>query len=208
MDSSRKQQGDARREDRCNAMLDAAEVLFLERGFERASLSAIVARSGGSLATLYDQFGSKQNLLHAVVARMRDDAFKDFESLKQEKLSPREVLLQLACRFHAFAMEPRKVAMMRVVIAQGLNDPEFGRAFHRDMHVRLIKRLAATFREWSEQGKAVIGEPDLAAELYVASVMCDARMKAMMGMAPEATDERILKARLQPFLDHFQIKDG
>jgi AcrR family transcriptional regulator len=206
--SSPKQQVDLRREDRCNAMMDAAEMLFLERGFERTSLSAIVARSGGSLATLYDQFGSKQNLLHAVVARMRDDAFKDLQYLKQETLSPRAALLQLACRFHAFAMDPRKVAMMRVVIAQGLNDPEFGRAIYRDMHLRLIKRLAATFQEWSEQGKAVVGEPDIAAELYVASIMCDARMRAMMGMAPEPTDERILSARLQPFLEHFQIKDG
>jgi hypothetical protein len=76
------------------------------------------------------------------------------------------------------------------------------------MHLRLIKRLAATFQEWSEQGKAVVGEPDIAAELYVASIMCDARMRAMMGMAPEPTDERILSARLQPFLEHFQIKDG
>ncbi len=196
-----------RREERCNAMMDAAEALFLERGFERTPLSAIVARSGGSLATLYDEFGSKENLLHAVAARMREEELKDLHRLKHENLSPREVLLHLARRFHAFAMKPRTISVMRVVIAQSLNDPEFGRAFHHDMHVKLVKGLAGAFREWTEQGKAAVSEPDRAAELYLASIMCSAPMRAMMGMAPEATDGQILEARLQPFLDHFQIGD-
>ncbi len=204
-DSARRKPVDARREDRCNAMMDAAEALFLERGFERTPLSAIVARSGGSLATLYDAFGNKQNLLRAVVTRMREEALKDLHDLRHRSLPPRDTLLYVARRFHAFAIEPRTVAVMRVVIAQSLNDPEFGRAFHRDMHLDLIERFAATFREWTEEGRAAIGDPEMAAELYLASVMCDAPLRAMMGMTPEATDERVLSARLQPFLDHFRI---
>lgn len=206
--SAATKQGDCRREERCNAMLDAAEALFLERGFERTPLSAIVARSGGSLATLYDAFGNKQNLLHAVVARMRDEAFSDLRGLKQEGHSPRELLVQLALRFHAFAVAPRTVAVMRVVIAQSLSDAEFGRAFHRDVHLRLVEGLAATFRDWTREGKAAIADPEPAAELYLASAMCDAPIRAMMGMPPEPTDEQVLRARLKPFLDHFRIGNG
>ena len=198
---------DLRREGRCKAMMDAAEALFLERGFERTTLSAIVARSGGSLATLYDEFGNKQNLLHAVAQRMRNEAFSNFQGLDDEAMSPRKTLLQLAIQFHAFAMAPRSVSFMRVVVGHSLNDPEFGQAFHRDVRVSLVERLATSFRAWTEQGKAAIPDPTLAAELYLASVMCDAPLKAMMGAAPEAAGEETLAARLQPFLDHYRISD-
>src|SRR3546814_4201594 len=57
------------RERRQSAILDAAESLFLEQGYERTSLAEIVKRSGGSLATLYELFGNKQGLLRAIADR-------------------------------------------------------------------------------------------------------------------------------------------
>src|SRR5262245_3793367 len=53
--------GEARRQ----AMLQAAGELFLEHGFEGTSVSDVVKRSGGSLATLYAWFGSKEGLFEA-----------------------------------------------------------------------------------------------------------------------------------------------
>ena len=49
---------EARRE----ALLAAAAIEFNERGYERASMSAIVARAGGSKQTLYSYFSSKEDL--------------------------------------------------------------------------------------------------------------------------------------------------
>src|SRR3546814_2798082 len=51
-----------RQQDRRKAILDAAESLFLDQGFDRVSLAAVVGQSGGSLATLYELFGNKQGL--------------------------------------------------------------------------------------------------------------------------------------------------
>lgn len=61
--------GPSPRERRQSAILDAAESLFLEQGYDRTSLAEIVKRSGGSLATLYELFGNKQGLLHAIATR-------------------------------------------------------------------------------------------------------------------------------------------
>lgn len=49
---------EARRE----SLLAAAAIEFNERGYERASMSAIVARAGGSKQTLYSYFSSKEEL--------------------------------------------------------------------------------------------------------------------------------------------------
>jgi AcrR family transcriptional regulator len=196
---------DARRRQRREKMLDAAEALFLELGFGRATLSAVVSRSGGSLATLYDEFGNKQSLLHAVVARMRDEGLKDLNEAEGNGASPRQVLGDLAVRFHTFAMAPRTLAFMRIVIAYSLENPEFGREFDRDMRVHILERVAAKLDAWSDAGQARVDDSTAAAELYFASIMCNAPIKAMMGVAPEATDRAVLDQRLEPFLQHFRI---
>jgi TetR/AcrR family transcriptional repressor of mexJK operon len=195
------------REDRCQAMLDAAEELFLEQGFERTTLSAVVARSGGSLATLYAEFGNKQQLLRAVVARGREEELGDLLDLCKGDQSPREQLRIIAQRLHAFLMTPKTLALARMVIAHSLAHPGFGLAFHNDIRVRMIDRLAEIFTRWTEDGRARIPDPVPAAELYFSSVLCDAPVKAMMGVPPEPTDPAVLDRRLQPFFEHFRIQD-
>lgn len=49
------------------AILAAARELFLTDGFDRSSVDAVAARAGVSKRTVYDYFGDKQTLLHAVV---------------------------------------------------------------------------------------------------------------------------------------------
>ena len=46
--------------------LQAAREVFLEQGYEAASVNDVVRRAGGSLATLYAQFGNKEGLFQAV----------------------------------------------------------------------------------------------------------------------------------------------
>ena len=51
-----------RTESKREAILEAASHVFLESGFEGASMAEIAARVGGSKATLYGYFGSKEDL--------------------------------------------------------------------------------------------------------------------------------------------------
>ena len=56
-----------RTEARRDAIVDAAAELFQECGYERASMNELARRLGGSKATLYNYFPSKESLLVAVV---------------------------------------------------------------------------------------------------------------------------------------------
>lgn len=49
------------------AILDVAAEVFREAGFERASMSEICTRVGGSKATLYNYFPSKEELFFEVM---------------------------------------------------------------------------------------------------------------------------------------------
>ncbi|MEU5694395.1 TetR family transcriptional regulator [Actinosynnema sp. NPDC020468] len=50
-------------------ILDAAAVLFAERGFDRTTVRDIAARAGANQALLFRYFGSKEALFEEVVAR-------------------------------------------------------------------------------------------------------------------------------------------
>ena len=54
-------------------ILDAAEELFLERGYEKTTLSAIGERCGISYGSIPWHFGNKAGLLYAVVTRIANE---------------------------------------------------------------------------------------------------------------------------------------
>jgi AcrR family transcriptional regulator len=53
--------------------LDAARVVFAQRGFSEASVSEVVERAGSSVGSLYHHFGGKAELFTAVWERYRDE---------------------------------------------------------------------------------------------------------------------------------------
>lgn len=57
-------------EDRKNEILDVAEELFAEKGFDNASTNDIIGRIGIARGTLYHHFSSKEDILDALVERM------------------------------------------------------------------------------------------------------------------------------------------
>lgn len=206
-DSSRT--SDTRREERRRSILDAAEDLFLEQGYDRVTLGAIVRRSGGSLATVYELFGNKQGLLRAVVGRRKDEGMGGLLDIPKDE-SPTETLRRYAHQCYAFVTAPRSVALLRIVIGETLAHPEFGREFHQDMNSGAAGLLAERFHEWTAQGRAAIDDPEAAVELFFAMVMCDAPLKAMLGAEPQGAtcgDATCgeMEWRLEPFLQHFRI---
>ncbi|MBI3210287.1 MAG: TetR/AcrR family transcriptional regulator [Candidatus Solibacter usitatus] len=82
-------------------ILDAAELLFANDGFEATSLRAITAEAGVNLASVNYHFQSKDALLHAVVARRagpinqrRIEALQQLEEKLRNEPIPIDELLE------------------------------------------------------------------------------------------------------------------
>ncbi|MEV0071979.1 MULTISPECIES: TetR/AcrR family transcriptional regulator [unclassified Amycolatopsis] len=65
------------------ALLDAAEQLFAERGFDRTTVRDIAGRAGANQALLFRYFGSKEALFESVMAR---GGFAQLEATQPEHL--------------------------------------------------------------------------------------------------------------------------
>ncbi|CAN7329458.1 TetR/AcrR family transcriptional regulator [Knoellia sp. LjRoot47] len=62
-----------KRDERERQLLDVAENVFAGHGYQETTMELIAAEAGITKPVIYDHFGSKENLLVAVVARARED---------------------------------------------------------------------------------------------------------------------------------------
>lgn len=86
-------------------ILDAAEVLFAERGFSETSLRQITSRAGVNLAAVNYHFGSKNALIQAVFARFIEPFTRNLrESLEATIANHETVSLDKLLRLLATAL--------------------------------------------------------------------------------------------------------
>lgn len=198
--------GDKRREERRVAIIDAAEALFLEKGYDNTTLAAVVQRSGGSLATLYEHYGNKQGLLRAVVTRVKSN--KQFPipgTTTQDKSCSAQLRVYARDLFH-YLTTTRIIALNRIVITEAMRDPSFARDIYHDFHLAAVDELAQTFRKWTDNGCAQIDDPHAAADLFFAMTVDDNQMRIMCMTDEVFLSDDELDWRLAPFLTHFKVK--
>lgn len=194
------------RERRHEAILDAAEALFMEQGYDRTSLAEVVRRSGGSLATLYELFGNKQGLLHAIAIRWRDETMQGrVNHAATPSISPVETLMGFVRRELDLWQSPRTVALLRMLVSEGLRDRDFALQTYRDLHLPFIAEVSALFSEWAAAGQAAIDDPDAAAYLFLSTISGDMMLNRLFGVEDGMLDEAQIRWRLRPFFSHFGI---
>lgn len=191
--------GQARR----RAMLDAATELFLEKGFERTSLSDVVDRSKGSRSTLYEHFGSKEGLLRAMVeeatARVWHAAnWDDIPSAVSE-----DGLVEMGCRLVRAVTAPEAVAVFRIVVAEGHRVPEVATLFF-DLGPRILKgQMAERLRLAQAEGILSGDAPETMAQVFFGTVIGDFHLRAALGVATDWDDaavERHVRTAVRIFL--------
>lgn len=100
------------------AIVDAAAALFVELGYERTSMSAISERVGGSKATLYGYFESKEELLRAVLEQdVTEEADRLFAVFPTDA-NLRDGLIRLGVDYLTQRLSDRPMTNLRIVANQ------------------------------------------------------------------------------------------
>ncbi len=195
------------RERRHEAILDAAETLFIEQGYDRTSLAEIVRLSAVSLATLYELFGNKQGLLHAIAVRWCTETMTERAGhCTGARRSNVDTLMDYVRSECETWQSPHAIALMRMLVSECLRDRDFAVQTYRDLHLPFIAELTDLFASWAGTGEAAIDDPEAAAQLFLSIVSGDTMLSRLFGVEDDIPDERQLRWRLQPFFSHFQIR--
>jgi AcrR family transcriptional regulator len=124
-------------------ILWAAKDVFLETGFERASMDAVAARAETSKRSLYAHFESKEKLFLAVVEFVRGLVLARLKTPADYATEPAEALTLFCARYLEILLYEASVQMCRVSLAETARFPEGARQHFDVMFTEAQTRLAA-----------------------------------------------------------------
>jgi AcrR family transcriptional regulator len=176
---------------RRDAILKAATEIFLEKGFEGATLDEIIHRAGGSRATIYSQFGDKQGLFAAIIGEFCRQMLAPLSDAGEEGQDLRSALLAFGRRYLDVLMAPESIALYRVVIAASLQSSNLGKRVFEAGPEAAANRLAAFFQREAEADRLKIDDPDGAARIFLEMVKGDLQTRALFGAGAPPTAEEI-----------------
>jgi AcrR family transcriptional regulator len=171
-------------------ILDGARKVFMDLGFDGASMGEIARAAGVSKGTLYVYFSDKSRLFEAIVEQ---------ESLEQGQIAfnfdpARDVattLHEFGEAYIALICRPGGASAIRTVIAIAERMPELGRRYYECVLDKTIKRLASYLDVHVASGELVVEDRQLAASQFL--MMCQASLflPYLFQAAPAPAPERI-----------------
>ena len=144
------------------AILDAAYALFREKGFEKTSIGEINAQAGGSKATIYSYFRSKDEIfvecMFALAERYLEGTLGDLQNPSDDVIADLqafgESFLRLVC-------SPEMVSLRRLMIAEA-ERAGIGKLFYEKL-MSIREQVAMFIAKVMADGGLRAGDADLAA---------------------------------------------
>lgn len=191
---------EARKQDRREAIVAAARRSFLDQGYAATSMSGLLKTLGGSKATLWGYFRSKEELFAAVI----EDVTRVMrEQLEGELLAADDLRATLVtfCRsFMNKITNPDAVATWRLVVAESGRFPEVGRIFYDRAAGHVERALASYLAQQIAMGRLRDEGPVEMAQLLIS--MCATRQnKLLWGVDDFAAED--CHADSDRFADYF-----
>ena len=144
-------------------IIDEASQVFRSLGFERTSMSEICARVGGSKATIYNYFSSKEELFTEVILKSTEAEFEAVhQSIDASAEDIGKSLRHFGERFLAFIYSPEVQANRHMAIAQSRNS-EIGRLIYQRGVLRSQQLISQFLENSMSAGKLRKAAPDIAA---------------------------------------------
>lgn len=166
-----------RTEARRQAIIDAAAELFQEAGYEGASMNELAKRLGGSKATLYGYFPSKEELFGAVVRSVATahlfDATRELQTDVVGRTALEMALIHFGERMlHVLTNDKKALAVYRMVVAEaGRSDA--GQLFHDAGPSESTAVLASVLEAAMARGEIRRVDATVAARQYTALVTAE-----------------------------------
>ena len=152
-----------------DSILAAAIEVFIEEGYDLASMDRIAERADASKRTVYNNFESKELLLQAVLQKVNDDCKVTTQITYDPKASVESQLLAFVDQKLANLNNPPWVGMMRVLFGilgqnEKLTQQVIGSVHDPDGSVRLFLKAACA------DGKLRIDDFELASAIFGAMI--------------------------------------
>jgi AcrR family transcriptional regulator len=177
-----------KRDAKRQAILDTAYQLFRTQGFDKTSVSEITAKVGGSKATIYSHFESKEVLFVECMMAAAEDYIANIVTLFDGSgPDPDTVLREFGRRLLSFICSADMVAVRRLLIAEA-NRFGIGELFYAKI-IALRAQVTALLSRFMDMGALRSEDPRLAAD-YLRALLEAELIEPLLLHARETPDEK------------------
>jgi AcrR family transcriptional regulator len=183
-------------------ILDAAERVFLQRGFDGASVDEIAQTARAGKPTIYARYPGKESLFEAVMAR-KVARNTQFENLAPHGRTLQAKLINLGLALTERMLNEGTIGLLRLAIAEAQRFPELTRGVNEMARKRaaanLAKMLVELAREEGIEPKGAFAPDRIAdtARIFLDTVLFGVLMRRLMG-----EDAKALRKELPDYVRH------
>jgi AcrR family transcriptional regulator len=191
-------------------ILAGARKVFMDLGFDGASMGEIARSAGVSKGTLYVYFADKNRLFEAIVEEEMLDQQKvafNFDPGRDVATTLREfgqAYIELLCR-------PGGGSAIRTVMAIAERMPDVGRRYYEQVLEKTINRLASYLEVHVRAKDLSIDDCQLAASQFMQMCQASLFLRFIFQAAPAPSAERVVQvveSATQMFLAAYQTKSA
>ena len=173
-------------------ILQAAFDVFTEKGFHGARMLDVASRARASKATLYARYPGKEALFEALMAwstRQGTDALDAIAA--DETLDPLTALHRLAAQLLALMLQPKKLALFRIAVAEGDRLSAVGRSYSAFTRDHGMERVRAIVARLVKQGLIEIDDRAEFGHSFIGLLQGELFTRALLGTIPSPGREEI-----------------
>jgi len=183
-------------EQKKNEILTSASSVFLEQGYERASMDGVAKQAGCSKATLYNYFPSKENLFEAVV---RSFSTNYLTRAADELRSSDNAFLPLTQKLQRFGegmlgvmmSDWKALQLYRIVVGEA-GHSDIGKLFYESGVRESMNALTAVMAHHIEKGELSGNSAAQRAKQFSALVKAEADELFLLRKLPEYTQSEVV----------------
>ena len=202
---------DKKRELYREAILDAAERVFGDEGYEATKVQRIAEESGVSLTTLYSVFESKWEIYRAVHRRRLGEVKQLALGVFEHEASALQTLIAGTRMQLGFFMEHRDYTKMQLKEVTAWSTIELLRSPEQVEGLGMgLEHFAGLFRRGIEEGYFVDDNPDLMARMVIAcqQVRLATWMDGGCKEAPEEVADAALRHLLRSYCKPSRLEEA
>ena len=186
------------------AIVDAAQRLFLERGFGAVSMDELAVAAGVARRTLYNQFSSKEEIFREMLQRVSRQLEHAFPPGIETQGDVEHVLRLVARVILELHKNPDYLGFLRMVVADSRQFPWIAKEFAAVMDPQ-TERLIRLFAHLTSMGVLNCPNPTLAAHQFMGALNDLSLWPWMMGRKSIAvSDEEVVDETVRMLLEHYR----
>jgi AcrR family transcriptional regulator len=188
-------------------ILDGARKVFMDLGFDGASMGEIARAAGVSKGTLYVYFADKNRLFEAIVEEEKLEQGKIAFNFDPER-GVGTTLPEFGRAYVGLLCRPGGGSAIRTVMAIAERMPQLGKRYYERVLEKTIHRLEVYLNAHVARGNLAIDDCHLAASQFMLTCQASLFLPFIFQAAPAPSPERIssvVQSAVRMFLAAYQV---